>query len=418
MDIAIVIQSLRSVGGAENVVHWLAGSLAGKGHAVTVFARDFSESVWGEEADRPYAVHLLGTGRKGPSSTWKANREAGKALAAALSLRPFDVVNAHNHPASLWVHYAKAGGAKLPPTVLFLHNLPGYLYEEVTAPHLLGLPGPRNAWERYRPKRLFRKFRQKLLGYRELDRASVRSFDKVLANSHYTAALAREIYARDVEPCVLGVRPVPLPGTAGSAGSGAVAAQENLPVVLTVARIERQKNFDTLLAAIRILKAGRSAPGKGFRFVVAGGGPLLERCRARSRRLRIDDVITFLGSVPHEKLRELYGRASFLVHIPLDEPFGLVPAEAALCGKPGVVSDHGGPAEVVVDGVTGMHVDALDPASVAGKIGYLLEHPDAAREMGERARSRVLEHYSWDRFAESFERQLAQACASRVGGTG
>ncbi len=411
MDVAIVTQSLRAVGGAENVVTWLAGGLAGKGHAVTVFTRDFSESVWGEEADRSYAVHLLGAGRKGPSSTWKANREAGKALAAALSLRPFDVVNAHNYPASLWVHYARAGGAKLPPTVLFLHNLPGYFYEEVTAPHIRKLPGLRNVWNRCRPKRVLRKLRQRLLGYREMDRASVRSFDKVLANSHYTAAVAREIYAREVEPCVLGVRPLPPPGTAGSAGSEADAAQENLPVVLAVARIERQKNFDTLLAAIRILKAGGSAAGKGFRFVVAGGGPLLEQYRARSRRLRIDDVITFLGSVPHEKLRDLYGNASFLVHIPLDEPFGLVPLEAALCGKASVVSGHGGPAEVVVDGVTGAHVDALDPAAVAGKIGYLLDHPEMAARMGESARSRAAAEYSWDRFVDAFERHLERSAA-------
>jgi glycosyltransferase involved in cell wall biosynthesis len=409
MDIAIVIQSLRSVGGAENVVAWLAGSLAERGHAVAVFTLEFSEAVWGVDADRPYTVHVLDGKRKRPHSTWKANREAGKTLGDALSSQSFDVVNAHNHPASLWVHYAKVAGAKLPPTVLFLHNLPGYLYEDVTASHLFGLPGLRNAWNRYRPRRLFRKIRQRLLGYQELDRAAVRSFDRVIANSRYTAALARRIYSREVEPCVLGVRPVPLPGTAGSAGNGTPAARENLPVVLTVARIERQKNFDTLLAAIRILKAERAAPGRGFRFVVAGGGPLLDHFRARSRRLRIDDVVTFLGSVPHDRVRDLYESASFLVHIPLDEPFGLVPMEAAQCGKASVVADHGGHTEVVLDGVTGLHVDALDPAAVAEKIGHLLDHPEAAVRMGESARSRVEERYSWEGFVDAFEAGLKTA---------
>jgi len=409
MNIAIVIQSLRAVGGAENVVVWLAGSLAEKGHAVTVFTLEFSEAVWGGDAERPYTVHVLDGKRKWPHSTWKANRDAGSALAEALASRSFDVVNAHNHPASLWVHYAKAAGAKFPTSVLFLHNLPGYLYEEVAAPHLYRLPGLRNAWYRFRPKRLFRKLRQNLLGYRELDNTAVRSFDRVIANSRYTAALARKIYFREVEPCVLGVQPVRLPETAESGESETPIAREDLPVVLTVARIERQKNFDTLLAAIRILKAERSAPGGGFRFVVAGGGPLLEQYRDRSRRLRIDDVVTFLGSVPHEQLWDLYGKASFLVHIPLDEPFGLVPLEAALCGKASVVSDHGGPAEVVVDGVTGSHVDALDPAAVAEKIGQLLDRPDLARQMGEAARSWVVERYSWEGFVDVFEAGLKKA---------
>lgn len=411
MDIAIVIQSLRAVGGAENVVTWLAGSLAGKGHAVTVFTREFSDAFWGGNADRPYTVHVLDGKRKRPHSTWMANREAGKALADALSSRSYDVVNAHNHPASLWVHNAKTGDANFPPTVLFLHNLPGYLYEDVATPHIRKLPGLRNAWNRLRPKRHFRKFRQSLFGYRELDRAAVRSFDRVIANSHYTAALARGIYSRDVEPCVLGVRTETVPGKTGSVGREAPAAREDLPVVLTVARVERQKNFDTLLDAIRILKTGRAPSGRMFQYVVAGGGPLLEHCRARSRRLRLDDVVTFLGSVPHDRVRGLYESASFLVHIPLDEPFGLVPLEAALYGKASVVSDHGGPAEVVLDGATGLHVDALDPAAVAEKIGQLLDHPEAAVRMGESARSRGAELYSWDRFVDAFERHLERVCA-------
>jgi glycosyltransferase involved in cell wall biosynthesis len=409
VKIAMVIPLMRSVGGAENVVNWLASSLAERGHAVTVFTRDFSEAVWGKDADRPYGVHILGGKGGKASSTWLANREAGRDLAVAFSGRAFDVVNAHSYPASLWVHYAKAAGAVLPPTVLFLHNLPGYFYEDVTAPHVLRLPGLRNAWNRFRPKRLFRKLRQRFLGYRELDRAAVRSFDRVIANSHYTAALARKIYSREVEPCVLGVRSKPLPGKPGSVGSEAPAVREDLPLVLTVARIERQKNFDTLLEAIRILKTGRAASGRRFRYVVAGGGPLLEHFRARSRRLRVDDVVTFLGSLPHEQLRDLYGKASFLVHIPLDEPFGLVPLEAALCGKTSIVSDHGGPAEVVVDGKTGLHVDALDPVAVAGKMEHLLDHPETAVRMGESARSRVEEFYSWEGFVDAFEEGLKRA---------
>jgi glycosyltransferase involved in cell wall biosynthesis len=411
MKIAIVTQSLQTVGGAENVVIWLAKSLAERGHAVSILALDFSEDVWGKVGDQPFSVLTLKVKRKRSSSTWKANREAGKALANGLSRRAFDVVNAHNYPASLWVHYAKQKSTGFPGTVLFLHNLPGYFYEDIVGPHIRELPGFRNAWNRIRPKRVFRKFRQHLFGYMELDKASVRSFDEVIANSEYTAALARKIYSREVEPCVLGVRLENVPWGAASDGMKSAPLPEDPPVVLTVARIELQKNFDTLVEAIRILKANRDAPGRRFRYLVAGGGPHLEHFKAKSRRLGIGDVVTFTGSVPHHRIRELFEKASFLVHIPLDEPFGLVPVEAALCAKTSIVSDHGGPAEVVVDGVTGIHVDALDPASVAEKIGYLLDHPEEARKMGERARSRVVDHYSWDRFIDHFEHHLRQACA-------
>ncbi len=413
MDIAIVIQSLRAVGGAENVVARLSGSLARRGHSVSLFSLDFSEEVWGGPEGRGYSVHLLQRKPGRTRSTWKANREHGRALADALARRRFDVVNAHNHPASLWVHYAKREGAHLPGTVLFLHNLPGYLYEDIAGPHVHMLPGLRNRWNRIRPKRWLRKLRQDLLGYKELDQAAVRSFDRVLANSGYCASLAASLYGRKIETCVLGVGWEADRGRDVPADASDAQAPDTVPVVLSVARAEPQKNLDTLLDAIRLLKSRREGTGRRFRFVIAGSGPLLAHLRARSERLGIGDVTSFPGSVPHERIRQLYGMAAFLVHVPLDEPFGLVPLEAAICGKTSIVSDHGGPAESVVDGVTGLFVNALDPGDIAEKIGRLLDDPSAADRMGSAAYSRAHREYSWDRFVEEFEAHLAQAVWGR-----
>ncbi len=75
MKIAIVDPSLRSVGGAENVVVWLAESLVQRGHQVVLFTKEFSEAAWGKAEERPYRVHLLDF--KKSRSTLKTNREAG-----------------------------------------------------------------------------------------------------------------------------------------------------------------------------------------------------------------------------------------------------------------------------------------------------------------------------------------------------
>ncbi len=415
MDIAIVFKSLRAVGGAENVVVRLSDSLAGRGHSVCLFTSDFSEEVWGRTEERGYSTHLLARGPGKIHSTWKNNRDSGRALADALARRRFDVVNAHNYPANLWVHYAKEKNIDFPPTIYFLHNLPAYLYEEISAPHLRMLPGLRNRWKRNRPKWWFRILRQRMLGYQNLDQAAVRSFDRVVANSGFCASLAASVYGRNVELCLLGVALDPPAGNVESEGFPEPKTPGAEPVVLTVARLEPQKNLDTLLEAIRILKFGWKGTVPRFRFVIAGAGPLLDHLRARSQRLGIEDVTYFPGSVPHDRIRTLYGMASFLVHIPLDEPFGLVPLEAALCGKTSIVSDHGGPAEVVADGVNGLHANALDPGDVAEKIGRLLGDPSAAGRMGVAAYSRACREYSWDRFVNEFEDYLIRTVRCRDG---
>lgn len=402
MKIAIIYPSLRAVGGAENVAVWLAESLAQKGHDVVVFTREFAEEAWGKRADRPYRVHLLEFRKY--RSTLKTNRGAGAALAGALSAYRFDVLNPHNYPANLWVYYARQQAAVFPPVLLYLQEPPRTFYETITDRHVLRLPGIKNLWNRYRPKRLLRRLRQALYGYRRLDKASVLACDAVLANSNYTAAVARQIYDRDIHACPLGISEQRFQAVRQGAGNTGVGRSAP-PFSLTVARIERAKNLETLLKAFGVLKREGNLP-EGFEHRIAGKGPQLEQLRAQCRRMGLDGTVRFLGFVSDEDMAAHYGGAQFLVHIPLDEPFGLVPLEAALLKKPSIVSDHGGPAENVLDGVTGLHVDALDPQDIAAKIEDCLNNPAMAIRMGSEAYSWVMKNKTWAMFVKKFEEQL------------
>jgi D-inositol-3-phosphate glycosyltransferase len=135
----------------------------------------------------------------------------------------------------------------------------------------------------------------------------------------------------------------------------------------------------------------------------------MNKCKA----VGITDVVRFVGAVSHDTVWTLYAEAAFMVHIPLDEPFGLVPLEAALMKKTCIVSDHGGPAYTVDNGVTGFHVDALDPENVAQKMEYLLTNSDRALAMGAAAYKKVIENMSWDVFVDNYENHLKQVCGTR-----
>jgi glycosyltransferase involved in cell wall biosynthesis len=56
-------------------------------------------------------------------------------------------------------------------------------------------------------------------------------------------------------------------------------------------------------------------------------------------------------------------------------------------GKPVIATRHGGPLEMVQEGETGYLVAPDDPDELAARLLYLLEWPDMAAAVGQRARA-------------------------------
>jgi glycosyltransferase involved in cell wall biosynthesis len=79
------------------------------------------------------------------------------------------------------------------------------------------------------------------------------------------------------------------------------------------------------------------------------------------------------------------------------ESFGLSVVEAMMMNKPVLVHAAGGPAETVIDGVTGWHVNDPSVASLADGLRRVLADRGKWPEMGAAARRRALEHFSLSR---------------------
>ena len=92
------------------------------------------------------------------------------------------------------------------------------------------------------------------------------------------------------------------------------------------------------------------------------------------------------------------GRCRFMV-MPSEwyEGFPMTLVEAFSMGRPVLVSRLGSMAEVIEDGVTGLHVNPADPADLAAKVRWACDHPDAIAEMGRNARAVYLERYTAER---------------------
>ena len=159
-------------------------------------------------------------------------------------------------------------------------------------------------------------------------------------------------------------------------------------VVAMVARFQHVKGHHTFQAmAERVL-----AEAPQTQFIIAGDDvfgvaadqryrdQILERAKS-SPLLR--DRLHYIGF--RSDVESVYAAADVFV-CPSDfESYGKANLEAMACGRPVVSSRRGGPAETVLDGVTGFLVDSGDADALAAQILRLLREGDLRHQMGQAA---------------------------------
>ena len=174
----------------------------------------------------------------------------------------------------------------------------------------------------------------------------------------------------------------------------------------TVCRLDEWKGVDVFLEAAAALARERPAA----RFAVIGGPVIGQESYAR----RLEQQAEALGLIGRmhftgwryqpDDMPDVYRALDALVLASVEpEPFGLVLIEAMASGKPVVATRHGGPVEIVQDGVTGLLVPPRDALALAEGIRRLVDAPSEARQMGLAGRQRVVERYTADRYAERIQ---------------
>lgn len=170
--------------------------------------------------------------------------------------------------------------------------------------------------------------------------------------------------------------------------------------LLTVCRLVPRKNIPAAVTAV----AAAIGQGVALSYAIAGRGVDSIRVRERVRASGLDEHIRPLGFVPDEEVARHYREADIFLHpqIALEdgaevEGFGLSVADAMAHGMACIVGRDGGPAELVVDGVTGLVVDGGSHEAMVAAIGLLARDPALRRQFGERARLWAADHLSWER---------------------
>ena len=130
--------------------------------------------------------------------------------------------------------------------------------------------------------------------------------------------------------------------------------------------------------------------------------------------LGIAEHVSFVNGVSDEELVEVMGSAELACVPSLYEGFSLPTAELMACGTPLVASRAGAIPEVVgPDGECADLVTPGDPEILAATIAALLDDPDRRDRMGQAARKRAVEKFSWPAVAEktaaAYEQVIAES---------
>jgi glycogen synthase len=220
-------------------------------------------------------------------------------------------------------------------------------------------------------------------------------------------------------------RPRPDPAVLATHG-----IRPDVPYVLFVGRITRQKGIIHLVNAIRHFH-------QGVQVVLCAGAPdtpeiaremtaAVERARARSPH----PIVWIEEMLPKDTIITLYTHAALFVCPSVYEPFGIINLEAMACGTPVVASAVGGIPEVVEHGETGLLVppEAIGAAEVepknpeqfsrdlAAAVNVLLDDPDLRASMAEKSRARVEARFSWTIIARQTLEFYQELIAAAGGG--
>jgi glycosyltransferase involved in cell wall biosynthesis len=162
------------------------------------------------------------------------------------------------------------------------------------------------------------------------------------------------------------------------------------PFVLHVGTIQKRKNVDLLVAAVRLLRA------EGFPHRVVLAGRRGWRSEASFREIARDDTAVWLGEADADEIAALYSLAEVFCSPSGYEGFGLTVAEAMAAGVPVVTSRNSSLPEVV--GGAGVLLDALTPLSIAAALRPLLRERDARMGLAAAGRARAAA-FTWERAA-------------------
>ncbi len=164
-------------------------------------------------------------------------------------------------------------------------------------------------------------------------------------------------------------------------------------VILAIGRLVYKKGFEYLIKSLPDVLRKHT----NVRLLIGGDGDLKPELQKTVEKMGLQDKVIFAGTISRDEILNVYNLADVLVAPSVIDKKGnvdggpVVCLESMACGKPQIVTNILGMADVVEDGVNGFIVPEKDPQALSAAIEKLVVSPKLRKEMGIKNRQLVTE---------------------------
>ena len=153
-------------------------------------------------------------------------------------------------------------------------------------------------------------------------------------------------------------------------------------IVTFLGRITMQKGPEYFVeAAAMVLKKVHNV-----RFVMAGGGDMMEKMIRLAARRGISDRFHFIGFLRGKEVYEMYKNSDVFIMPSVSEPFGIAPLEAMQMGVPSIISKQSGCAEILENVIK---IDYWDINAMADSIYAIIKYPALYNHLRDRGLAEI-----------------------------
>jgi glycosyltransferase involved in cell wall biosynthesis len=179
----------------------------------------------------------------------------------------------------------------------------------------------------------------------------------------------------------------------------ALGVPQDAPLIVCVARVQREKGQQVLIEALARLEPQTPAPW----LLLAGGGDL-DAMREHARKHKLGERVVLPGMI--DDIPALLAASDYFVLPSLTESFPNALVEAMQAGLPCIASRVGGVAEVLTHEQTGLLVEPSEVSQLAQALTRLLTDAELAARLGKQARSLIEKQYTLGRMMADIEAVL------------
>ncbi len=176
------------------------------------------------------------------------------------------------------------------------------------------------------------------------------------------------------------------------------AKDKNTSVLYIGALREEKGILDILRAIPNVIK---TYPETQFIFAGEWQGQVIEdQAKGLIDQFDLGRNVIFYAPVAGKAKEQLFQEASMLLLPSYNEGQPFVILEAMASGLPVIGTDVGCVAETIGDGIGGFLIEKTNPQQLSQKIVFLIQETATRERMGEQARQRILNNYTFDATAE------------------